>query len=235
MSDHPDAEDDARQARLIAAGAVGTSIAHELRNALAVVESSLFLARRDMDDRARLLAHLEQAGAEVRKAHAVVGSVLGLARGEPIRQEPAQLSTLIQSARHSVVLPTNVTFQVSVAPSELMVSCDPVLFERVLTNLYQNAIDALAGRGRGAIRTRAGLADERVWLEVIDDGEGMTEDARARIFEPIVSDKAAGAGLGLTLCRVIIDAHGGTIDVETRQDRGTTFHMTLPGPVMRDA
>lgn len=227
MSDSDDRER-TTHARLIAAGAVGASIAHELRNALAVAESSLFLARRDIDDRPRLTSHLDQVGAEIRKAHAVVGSVLDLARGEPIRQEPARLSTLIESARHSLVLPTNVTFQVSVTPIDLMVSCDPVLLERVLSNLYLNAIDALEGRGRGAIVTRAGQ-DDTVWLEVRDDGKGMTDEGRAHAFDAMVSDKAAGTGLGLTLSRVIVEAHGGTIEVESNTGGGTTFRLTLPG------
>ncbi|HEY4121420.1 MAG TPA: histidine kinase dimerization/phospho-acceptor domain-containing protein, partial [Byssovorax sp.] len=101
-----DAERDA--ARLVAAGAVGASVAHELRNALAVAESALFLAQRDLDDRARLVRHLEQVGHEIRRAHAVVGSVLGLARGEPVRCEPVHVGSLVEAARHALVLPTHV-------------------------------------------------------------------------------------------------------------------------------
>src|SRR5262249_47516433 len=95
-------EQERRAARLAAAGAVGASVAHELRNALAVAESALFLARRDVDDRPRLLRHLDQVGQEIRKAHAVIGSVLGLARGEPVRRETASVGTLVDVARHAL-------------------------------------------------------------------------------------------------------------------------------------
>src|ERR1700755_3485576 len=86
-----------RAARLAAAGAVGASVAHELRNALAVAESALFLAQRDLDDRARLVRHLEQGSAALRRAHDVVGSVLGLARGEPVRCERVHVGRLIEA------------------------------------------------------------------------------------------------------------------------------------------
>src|SRR6185369_2362120 len=98
-------ENERRSARLAAAGAVGASVAHELRNALAVAESALFLARRDIDDRPRLLRHLDQMSDELRKAHGVIGSVLGLARGEPVGREPTPIGRLVEAARHALVRP----------------------------------------------------------------------------------------------------------------------------------
>ena len=232
-----DAEElEKRSARLVAAGAVGASVAHELRNALAVAESALFLAQRDVDDRPRLLRHLEQVGAEIRKAHLVIGSVLGLARGEPIRRESARLADLVDAARHALVLPTNVTFEVAIEPNDLLVQCDPILLERVFSNMFLNAIEALEGRGRGTIVTRAwrggatavGPAVERTYLEVEDDGPGLDARIVDRIFEPLASAKATGTGLGLALCRVIVEAHGGEITATTGKKGGSAFRMWIP-------
>lgn len=221
-------ENERRSARLAAAGAVGASVAHELRNALAVAESALFLAQRNIDDRARLVRHLDQVGAEIRRAHAVIGSVLGLARGEPVRREAFPLTKLIESARHALLLPTNVTFEVAVVPSELFIYCDPVLLERVFSNLYLNAIEALDGRGRGSIITRAWRGEERTFLEVEDDGQGIDPIIVDRIFEPLVTAKARGTGLGLALSRVIVEAHGGEITATSGSRGGTSFHLWLP-------
>src|SRR5207244_13132958 len=138
----------------------------------------------DADDRPRLLRHLDQVGQEIRKAHAVIGSVLGLARGEPVQREPASVSHLVEAARHALVLPTNVTFEVAIVPTDLTVLCDPILLERVFSNLYLNAIEALEGRGRGAIVTRAWLGEERTYLEVEDDGPGLDPSVIARRFQP---------------------------------------------------
>lgn len=228
MAEPDPVELERRSARLAAAGAVGASVAHELRNALAVAESALYLAQRDVDDRPRLIRHLDQVGAEIRKAHAVIGSVLGLARGEPIRRETASVAQLVDAARHALVLPTNVTFEVAIIPNELGVMCDPILLERVFSNLYLNAIEALDGRGRGSIVTRAWRGDERTYLEVEDDGPGLDASVVDRVFEPLASAKAKGTGLGLALSRVIVEAHGGEITATTGKRAGTAFRMWLP-------
>jgi signal transduction histidine kinase len=228
VADTDPAEIERRAARLAAAGAVGASVAHELRNALAVAESALFLAQRNLDNRARLTRHLDQVGQEIRKAHDVIGSVLGLARGEPVRREPSPIGRLIDAARHGLVFPTNVTFEVAVVPADLTILCDPILLERVLTNMYLNAIEALEDRGRGAIITRAWLGDERTYLEVEDDGPGLDASVVDRIFEPLVTAKAKGTGLGLALSRIIIEAHGGEITATTGSRGGSAFRMWLP-------
>jgi len=225
-TDPPDNE--RRAARLAAAGAVGASVAHELRNALAVAESALFLAHRDIDDRARLVRHLDQVGGEIRKAHDVIGSVLGLARGEPVRREPARIGLLIDAARHALVLPTNVTFEVAIEPTDLTALCDPILLERVFSNLYLNSIEALEGRGRGSIITRAWIGDARTYLEVEDDGPGLAPAIVDRIFEPLITSKARGTGLGLALSHTIVEAHGGEITATSGRRGGTAFRMWLP-------
>ena len=228
MRDTSSDDTEKRSARLAAAGAVGASVAHELRNALAVAESALFLAQRNIDDRARLTRHLDQVGHEIRRAHDVIGSVLGLARGEPVRREPFPLAQLIEAARHALILPTNVTFEVAVVPADLLICCDPILLERVFSNLYLNAIEALEGRSRGSIVTRAYRGDERTFLEVEDDGPGLAPHVIDHVFEPLVTGKARGTGLGLSLSRVIVEAHGGEITATTGSRGGTSFQLWLP-------
>ncbi|MFO0761409.1 MAG: ATP-binding protein [Byssovorax sp.] len=228
MGELDPAEVERRAARLSAAGAVGASVAHELRNALAVAESALFLAQRDLSDQKKLALYLDQVGAEIRKAHDVIGSVLGLARGEPVRREPAPIGRLIEAARHSLILPPTITFELAIEPPDLTVQCDPILLERVFSNLYLNAIEAMEGQGRGAIVTRAWLGDRRTYLEVEDDGPGIEPALLDRIFEPMVTGKAKGTGLGLSLCRTIIEAHGGEITWTGGRGKGTALRMWLP-------
>src|SRR5260221_5843565 len=139
-----------RAARLASAGAVGASVAPELRNAWAVAESSFFRARRDLEDKGRLVRHLDKVTLEIRRAQRVIGAVLGLARGEAVAREPANVAALVDAARRAVVLPTNVTFSVSIEPPALTAPCDAVLLQRVLANLSLNALEALASPGRGA-------------------------------------------------------------------------------------
>jgi signal transduction histidine kinase len=217
---------DARATRLAAAGAVGASVVHELRNALA---SSLYLARRDHAHEEKLLAHLEKASVEVRHAQAVVAAVLGLARGDALLREATSMASLIATARGAVVLPTNVTFSTAISPQDLQVACDPVLLERVLSNLYLNAIEALAGRGRGAITTRVARVGDVVELIVEDDGPGIDVAHVSSIFDPLFSTKDAGTGLGLALVRAVAEAHGGSVEARARGDApGAQFIVRIP-------
>jgi signal transduction histidine kinase len=217
-----------RATRLAAAGAVGASVAHELRNALAVVSSSLFLAKRDRADETRLTAHLEKATQEVQRAHAVVGAVLGLARGDALSRESCSVASLARAAKSAVVLPTNVTFSVAVAPPSLSVSADPILLERLFSNLYLNAIEAFEGRARGAISTRASAVQGGVAITVEDDGPGIDEALLETVFDPLVTTKLPGTGLGLALVRAVAEAHGGTVRAENRPEGGARFVVFLP-------
>jgi signal transduction histidine kinase len=229
MSESEGSRDGAGTAvRLASAGAVGASVAHELRNALAVAESSLFLARRDMDDRDKLLHHIDKVAVEIRRAQRVIGAVLGLARGEPVTREPAQVAALVDGARRAVVLPTNVTFSVSIEPPDLVIRCDAVLLERVLANLYLNAVEALTSRGRGALSTRVWREADHVNLAVEDDGPGVAPDVASRIFDPLVTTKPTGMGLGLALSREVVRAHGGDIAVSRAPAGGARFSFWIP-------
>jgi|GEM_PF-3573871 len=227
-SDDDDAQLAERATRLASAGAVGASVAHELRNALAVAESSLFLARRDMADRATLERHLDQVTTEIRRAQRVIGSVLGLARGEGVVLEAASVAWLIDSSRRAVVLPTNVTFGLSIDPPDLQVRCDAVLLERVLANLYLNAIEAFSSRGRGAISTAVARCSEGVRVYVEDDGPGVDPELARTIFDPLFTTKPSGMGLGLALCSAIVKAHGSQITITRSPMGGARFGFVLP-------
>jgi signal transduction histidine kinase len=217
-----------RATRLATAGAVGASVAHELRNALAVAESSLFLARRDLDDRDKVVRHLDKVTTEIRRAQRVIGAVLGLARGETVALDQAEVAALVDSARRAVVLPTNVTFLVSIEPPDLVIRCDAVLLERVLVNLYLNAIEALVSRGRGAVTTRVWREVDRVLIAVDDDGPGIAPEVALRIFDPLFTTKASGMGLGLALCHEVVRAHGGSISATQAPAGGARFSFWIP-------
>jgi len=220
-------ERDARAAALAIAGALGAGVAHELRNTLAAIESALYLARRHAEDRARLGEHLGRAENEVRKGQAVIDRVLGLARGEPLGKEPASVAGMVTSAEREL-FDVNATIEVRVTPPELELTCDPILVERVIVNLLLNARDALEGRAAGHIAVRARAAEEMVVVEVEDDGPGIDPAIAAWIFEPSVSNKPRGTGLGLALCRTIVNAHGGTIEALAAPSGGALFRITLP-------
>jgi signal transduction histidine kinase len=214
---------DDRALALAVAGVLGAGVAHELRNTLAAAESAIFLARRDAADPTRLYRHLDRAEAEIRKSQDVIDRVLGLARGEPIRRELVSAQEIVAGALRELG-ETRAQIEQAVTPPELEVPCDPILLERVLVNLLRNAEEALAGR----IEVRVFVAEGAVELDVSDDGPGLDPALAARVFEPLVTGKQTGSGLGLALCRAIVRAHGGTLEATRAPSGGALFRVVLP-------
>lgn len=229
MSPSDPSDANARALRLATAGAVGASVVHELRNTLSVVASSIYLARRDRGNEARLLAHLDKASGEINRAQAVVGAVLGLARGE-VAAEEVPLSPLVTAARTTVSLPAHISFSATIVPEDLAVRGDPVLLERLLSNLYQNALDALAGRPTGHLETHASLVDDAIEVTVTDDGPGFSEEVLPRLFDPLVTTRAEGTGLGLALVKVVAEVHGGSAEAFVASGGGAGVRVRLPRP-----
>jgi signal transduction histidine kinase len=106
------------------------------------------------------------------------------------------------------------------------IRADPEQLGRALRNLVANAIEAMPDGGTLTLRARR--RGGRVLLEVADTGEGLSEEARARLFTPYHTTKRTGTGLGLAIVQSIVSDHRGKIAVESERGRGTTFHIELP-------
>ena len=109
------------------------------------------------------------------------------------------------------------------------VDCDAFELLAALVNVMFNAIDAVRERG-GKVTVRTGQAQKRVWMEIVDDGPGMTSDIRDRIFEPFFTTKTDGIGLGLAMVKACIESHQGTIAIDSAPDGGTRFRIDMPTP-----
>jgi two-component system sensor histidine kinase HydH len=216
--------------RLATIGQFAASIGHELRNPLGVVESSLYLLRQHLRAEAEVPSvkkHLDRIGSEVLRANKTIHDLLDLARNRPPQRRATPLRELVDSAAESSLLPAAVTLHVSV-PSELTLSIDPDQVRQVLANLLINASQALKGRGQIWVEGEA-MAGGGARVRIRDDGPGIPAEDRARVFEALFTTKAKGSGLGLALCRRIMEAHGGSIEIEARPD-GASFLLDFPAP-----
>ena len=123
----------------------------------------------------------------------------------------------------------NVTRDVAAASE---VRGDSEKLRRVIINLVGNAVDALeeAGVEEPTLEISAGenLAGTEVWLRIRDNGPGIPDEVKEQLFSPFYTSKANGTGLGLPICRKLVDAHGGTLEVESEPGLGAEFLLTLP-------
>jgi signal transduction histidine kinase len=199
-------------------------VAHELRNALQIVSANVFLARQAASaGLATAEPHLAKIERSTRIAQGIVDDLMALARGEAVHAEPILVADLLPLGREWLVASPSSggpTFEDSIEPPDLKARAHVGLVARLFHVLYENAIKAKATR----ITTTVRAVGERVQIEIADDGPGVPEEIRETLFEPLVSARVGGSGLGLALARRIVAAHSGTIALVG----ASTFRIELP-------
>jgi two-component system sensor histidine kinase HydH len=216
--------------RLAVVGELASSIGHELRNPLAVIESSSFLLRQhlgpDWAAVPTVAKHLDRIADQVRRSQRTIDDVLELARNRPLYIVSAPLRAVVDAAVEAAALPATVTVEVAVPPA-LRGHFDRDQIQRALVALLSNASQAMNGTGHILVQ---GEADgEGITLRVCDDGPGVPVELHGSIFDALFTTKAKGSGLGLALCRQILAAHDGRIGIEP-SERGARFALWVPSP-----
>jgi two-component system sensor kinase FixL len=221
--------------RLTALGEMVSALAHELNQPLSAIAnylkgSSKLLASAGPEQE-RVRQAVDRAAEQALRAGEIIRRLRDfVARGETERQieslpkliEEACALALVGAKEHGV----RVRFALD--PDVDLVLADRVQVQQVVVNLVRNAMDAIEGCGeRGlTISTRA-MGEELVQIDVADTGPGIEPDVAAQLFQPFVTTKRNGMGVGLSISRTIVEAHGGRIWFEANPGGGTTFHFTL--------
>ncbi len=211
-------------------GELAAEAAHELQNVLQIISSSAFVARVELErgDAAAVQPHLAKVERHARVAHAIVDDLLALARGEAVRKERVPLRHVLEEARAD--FDPALAAWTDIVADDVEVHAHAALLARLLHALYENAILACAPRS-ASITTRARPDGDRFVLEIADDGPGVPPSIAETLFEPLVTARPGGTGLGLALARRIAIAHGGTLALSVAGDesaKGATFRLELP-------
>ena len=227
----------AHAARVGTMGMFGASLIHELTQPLAAGLANAETAAELLAARSPDLDELRSTVADIVSDSRRVGDLIQqlrrfLRRGETERRELDVLSVIADVLRlvEKDAIDRAIDLTVDLPESLPMLVGDRVQLQQVLLNLVLNAFDAVAGCDPGARRVAlvARPRDEGLRVEVSDAGHGMDDQTIARIFQPFFTTKPGGMGLGLSISRSIVAAHGGTLSVQSSPLRGTTFRMDLP-------
>jgi len=217
--------------RLAAVGRLAASVAHELRNPLMVMRSSLFFLGRllssdqewSVDIVKRYLAKID---GEIDRQSKIINDLLFFSRNRPRSLGDVDLNAILSETLLRVSRPESVKLVQALDPTLPTIRADGDQIEQVFVNLVTNAIQAMRDGGELRIATRA--AQVFAVVEVSDTGTGIAKEHLANLFEPFFTTKEHGIGLGLSVSKSIIDGHRGRIDVESTIGQGTTFVVRLP-------
>jgi signal transduction histidine kinase len=222
--------------RLSSVGALASSVAHEFNNILTTIINYAKLGlRAGHDDKARTEA-LEKILKGGQRAATVINSMLGFARNQSSRREMTDIAGLVDEVL--TLTEKDLSKHRIRVEKEFHGRCKaPVIpgqIEQILLNLIINARQAMPKGGRLRIDVRENPATQMVEIRITDNGVGIPADQLRLIFEPFYSTKEpdenghGGSGLGLSVCRQIIEQHQGRIRVESQAGRGSTFTVKLP-------
>jgi two-component system, NtrC family, sensor histidine kinase HydH len=216
----------AKSERLSTFGQLVGSIGHELRNPLGVMESSLYILRGRTQDDERARKHVERIGQQVGIANSIISDLLDMIRDKPVQLERFPLGKLLEAAAELVRRPEGVRLSLPATGSLPELSADFSQLRQVFVNLFDNAVHAASPVGE--VKVTAELQPGLLVVAVEDTGPGVDPETLRRLFEPLVTTKTKGIGLGLSLVRRIAERHGGTVTYEP-QGPGARFVVRLPG------
>ena len=213
--------------RLAALGQMAATVGHELRNPLSVLTNSLYLIRNAVsgvtDD--RLGRQLDTADREVAAATLIVSDLLEFSRPRTANPTELDIPGLLEEAV-SVAPPPSAIQVVRQDGEAPPVFADRDQIRQVVLNLLTNAYEAMPEGGTVTVGAHVGT--DAVDISVADTGVGMDSATQARVFEPFFSLKTKGTGLGLAVSKRIVEAHAGTLTVDSRPGQGTTVIISLP-------
>jgi signal transduction histidine kinase len=217
----------ARAERLSTFGQLVGSIGHELRNPLGVIETSLYVLKSRPSEDPRALKHLDRIAQQVNLANDIITQLLDLIRERPLARQQIRLGRLMADVGQTANLPTGVTLHLLGEEEPWTVEGDPTQLRQVIANLVDNAVHAASPVGSVRV-TLTHPYPGIIELAVDDTGPGVDGAVRHRLFEPLVTTKPKGIGLGLALVRRIVERHSGNIDVGRGPLGGARFTVQIP-------
>lgn len=224
--------------RISEMGSLASTLAHELNQPLTAIanycEAARDLVPANQGDEllATIREALDETAKEALRAGQIVKRLRSFVAHSDAELQPASLITLVTEANALALVGSRehgIEVQIHLDTAADQVFVDRIQIQQVITNLIRNAIDAMIDRPIRTLTISSTKGPEdMVTLSVEDSGTGISQAIAPQLFQPFVTSKATGMGIGLSISRTIVEAHGGRIWFEPRQGGGTIFHFTLP-------
>ena len=214
--------------RLATLGQFSGSISHELRNPLSVIDSSAYYLKTKLKDAdEKVLEHLNRIKSSVGSASAIIESLLNLTQMREPKLTMVDLIAITHDAIVTSKLPDTVKVIQDFPEQEVSVNADGEQLRMAFKNIIKNASEALEGKGTLTVTINP-TADGQAEISFTDTGPGIAEDNLERVFQPLFSTKVRGIGFGLSIAKMIIDKHGGTVEAKSEPGKGATIIVQLP-------
>ncbi len=231
--------------RLTTMHEVTAAIAHEVNQPLAAIvangNAALRWLRKTPPEIAEAAANVEQIIGDGHRASGVVASIRGLFKKDEHAKVLLDVNAVIREVLellHGELSSKRVSVRTKLSRNLPQILADHVQLQQVVLNLVTNAVEAVSDNPVGSrvlnVSSKPGQSEETI-IAVEDSGPGIDPKDLNRIFDAFFTTKSQGMGMGLSICRSIVESHGGRLWASTRRPHGSTFYLTLPGAAANDA
>jgi len=215
-----------RKEKLATLGQLSGSIAHELRNPLAVIRNSLYCTNQRIAQQDRkIVRHLEIIDQQISRADAIIEDLLEYSKTKIAKKKDLPLNQFATKVVEALPIPSNIRVTTQLSDDGPMVRLDEEQMGRVIANLVKNGVEAMPEGGELAFES--GVRGGRPVLRIADTGAGIPQRNLKEIFQPLFTTKARGIGLGLALSKNLAEANGVKIEVESRVGKGSSFTLVF--------
>lgn len=217
-----------RKEKLATLGQLAGGVGHELRSPLGAIKNAAYFLNMALEPtEPEVKETLEILEKEVHASERIIRSLLDFARPKPLERQKVDIHRIIETTLSRTAMPRSVKVVKQLDRTVSTIMCDPGQLSQVFGNIIINAIQAMPEGGQIAVKTKASDS-EWIVISFADTGAGVPVEHLEKLFEPLFTTKTKGIGLGMAVAKILVEAHGGTIKVESKVGEGSIISVRLP-------